>query len=189
MGNLKSSYRRIWAGSSVVLILLVGIVVTALLVGRNVQFFAAQVLSIKPAPIITTSKVIIDENARPGTDSWEIPRGKDATIQIQAYTGATSVLPGHTLTFYVSTQHGGTLYSIDIYRLGWYGGAGGRLITSIPGQRGLAQGYFDADAGDLVNCASCRVDRKTGLVEANWRPYYVLTIPPDWLTGVYLAKF
>jgi len=189
MGNLKSSYKKIWAGSSVVLILLVGIVVTALLIGRNVQFFAAQVLSIKPAPIITTSKVIIDENARPGTDSWGIPRGKDATMQIQAYTSATSVLPGHTLTFYVSTQHGGTGYSIDIYRLGWYGGAGGRLITSIQGQRGLAQGYYDAGSGHLVDCATCSVDRKTGLVEANWRPSYVLTVPPGWVTGVYLAKF
>ncbi|GAC1349868.1 MAG: hypothetical protein NVSMB27_27000 [Ktedonobacteraceae bacterium] len=172
------------------LILLVGIVVIALLIGRNVQFFVVgSAKSIKPAPIITTSKVIIHENALAGTDGWEIPRNKDATIQIQAYTSATSVLPGHKLTFYVSTQHDGTLYSIDIYRLGWYGGAGGRLITSIPGQRGLAQGYFDVDAGDLVNCASCRVDRKTGLVEANWQPSYVLTIPPDWVTGVYLAKF
>src|SRR5712691_7579376 len=114
MGNLKSSYLRIWAGSSVVLILLVGIVVIALLVGRNVRFYVVgSAKSIKPAPIITTSKVIIHENALAGTDGWEIPRNKDATIQIQAYTSATSVLPGHKLTFYVSTQHNGTPYSID----------------------------------------------------------------------------
>jgi hypothetical protein len=35
----------------------------------------------------------------------------------------------------------------------------------------------------------CLVDENTGLVEARWQPSYSLTIPQDWTTGVYLAKF
>src|SRR6266700_6548513 len=67
---------------------------------------------------VTSENPIVLENAHLGTDSWRIPRGKEASTQIQAYASATSVLPGQELTFYVSTQHEGTIYSIDIYRLG-----------------------------------------------------------------------
>jgi hypothetical protein len=89
---------------------------------------------------------------------------------------------------YVSTQQTGTPYAIDVYRLGWYGGLGGRLMLSIQGV-GQAQGYYDAAKGQLVNCATCAVDANSGLVEANWSPSYRLTIPSDWLSGVYLVKF
>ena len=138
---------------------------------------------------VTSGNVIVLENAHQGTNSWKIPRGKAATIQIQAYAGATSVLPGQKLTFYVSTQKKGTTYSIDIYRLGWYAGFGGRLMAPEAYQTGQAQGYYYAGNHLLVGCTSCHVDTTTGLVEANWRPSYTLTVPPAWTTGVYLAKF
>ena len=132
---------------------------------------------------------IILENAHLGTESWEIPAGKASSTQIQAYASATSVLPGQKLTFYVSTQVEGTAYSIDIYRLGWYGGSGGRLMTSVGYRTGHAQGFYDSVNHILVNCHSCYVDPKTGLVEAKWQPSYTLSVPPDWTTGIYLAKF
>jgi len=66
------------------------------------------------------------ENALPGTSDWMISAGRAATIQIQAYLSARSVAPGNPLTFSVSTQQAGTRYTIDIYRLGWYQGHGGR---------------------------------------------------------------
>jgi len=124
-----------------------------------------------------------------GTNSWQIPGGKEATTQIQAYASATSVLPGQTLTFYVSTQIEGTPYSIGIYRLGWYEGFGGRLKALQTDQIGHAQGYSDTLTHRLVGCSSCHVDPQTGLVEANWQPSYALTVLSDWITGVYLAKF
>ncbi len=104
----------------------------------------------KPVTVVTTSQTIIRENALPGTTSWSIPKGLGATTEIQAYASTTSVLPGHTITFYVSTQNDGTAYSIDIYRLGWYGGAGGRLMTSRIRQIGQAQGYYDSQTGARI---------------------------------------
>src|SRR6266516_2959021 len=62
---------------------------------------------------VTSDNVIVLENAQQGTTSWNIPKGKEATTQIQAYASATSVLPGRQLAFYVSTQKEGTAYSID----------------------------------------------------------------------------
>jgi len=139
--------------------------------------------------VIVDSDVIADENAQQGTSSWKIPRGKGASIQIRAYAGATSIMPGQRLTFYVSTQKERTHYSIEIYRLGWYGGLGGRLMTSQANQVGHAQGYYDTHTHLLVNCRSCSVDTKTGLIESNWQPSYTLTVPSAWITGVYLVKF
>lgn len=140
-------------------------------------------------PINPTSKIIIDENAQTGTDGWKIPVNDEASIQIQAYADTTSVWPGQTLTFYVSTLNQGTVYSLDIYRLGWYGSLGGRLMFSMPKQIGAAQGYYNANSHQLVNCSSCYSDKQTGLVEANWHPSIILRVPADWVTGVYLAKF
>jgi hypothetical protein len=138
---------------------------------------------------LTSGNPIVLENAQLGTDNWKIPQGKESSTQIQAYASATSVLPGQKLIFYVSTRDEGIAFSIDIYRLGWYEGFGGRLMTSVPYQTGHAQGYYDSAKHLLVDCKSCHVDPKTGLVEANWQPSYTLAVPPDWTTGIYLAKF
>ncbi len=128
------------------------------------------------------------ENMLPGTTQWQISEGKGATTQIQAYTSALSVAPGQKLTFYVSTLHEGTTYDIEVYRLGWYQGNGGRLMTAIQRLVGQAQGYYDAQTDKLVASPSSYADAKTGLVEARWKTSYTRTIPSAWTTGVYLVK-
>jgi hypothetical protein len=148
----------------------------------------------KPAPTKTAatasgfSQAIEQENQQPGSADWNIPPERTATNEIQAYLGATSVAPGDTLVFYVSVQHPGLPYTIHVYRLGWYGGAGGRLMLTTQ-QIGQWQGYYDVGNGALVGCGTCHVDTSSGLVEANWQPSFELTIPPNWLSGVYVAQF
>lgn len=128
------------------------------------------------------------ENTFPGTTQWQIPSGKAATIQIQAYTSALSVAPGQQLSFHVSTQHEGTNYNVEIYRMGWYQGNGGRLMKTVSNLTGQAQGYYDAQHDRLVDSPTSLVDDITGLVEARWKPSYTFTIPANWTTGVYLVK-
>jgi hypothetical protein len=165
--------------------------------GENALFFGiigaallalVLVMVLRPFPQ-SQINIIMNENAYLGTTSWQIPYDQGASTQIQAYANATSVSPGQKLTFYVSTQIEGTPYSISIYRLGWYGGSGGRLMSLQANQIGHAQGYYDPSTNRLVGCNSCRVDTQTGLIEADWQPSYTLTVPSDWTTGVYLAKF
>ena len=133
--------------------------------------------------------IIATENTHLGSDSWKIPPGKEATTQIQAYASATSVAPGQDLRFYVSTQHDAIPYWIDIFRLGWYQGYGGRLMDTFSPQVGHSQGYYDIANHRLVNCSLCYIDKNTGLIEARWQPSYTFTIPSNWVTGIYLAKF
>lgn len=180
---------RLWLRrGDVVFIVFIGVALVALLF--SISLFSYGTNRARPqSTAIPTSNAIVRENALPGTSDWQIPGGEGATTQIQAYASATSVSPGQALSFYVSTQVEGTSYSIGIFRLGWYKGQGGRLMLSQANSVGHAQGYYDASDHHLVGCNSCRVDKQTGLVEGNWLPSYTLTVPSDWITGVYLAKF
>ncbi len=174
---------------TVVVFVLVGSIMVVLFAPGLLLSHANSLLRLSTQATKTTSNVIMSENAQSGTSKWKIPVQREASIQIQAYAGATSVSVGQTITFYVSTEYEGVRYSVDIYRMGWYGGSGGRLMALTVTLTGHAQGYYNLDTQTLVDCHSCRINSKVGLVEANWQPSYTVEVPPDWVTGVYLAKF
>src|SRR6185369_6674141 len=67
---------------------------------------------------------IIAENALTGTGDWDV-NGK-LSANIQGYAAQFSVNHGQTVEFKVSTDSDD--YRIDIYRLGWYQGLGGRKV-------------------------------------------------------------
>ncbi len=118
------------------------------------------------------ANAIVAENCRPGDPDWR-PSGYSTAIE--GYASAASVAHGDTLTFFVDTE--ATVFDLTIYRAGHYGGAGARQMirqTHIPG-------------GTQPKCPE---DPATGLIScSNWRPSYTMTIPPDWTTGVYMARF
>src|SRR5438105_2147985 len=81
--------------------------------------FAAAALAASPNPIV-------GENALPGAEpsTWLQPAYPPTSVQ--GYTSEVSVLPGEDVHFHVSTNDGDR-YRIEIYRLGWSGGAGARV--------------------------------------------------------------
>ncbi|GAC1350350.1 MAG: hypothetical protein NVSMB27_32030 [Ktedonobacteraceae bacterium] len=167
----------------------VGIILALTLLGPDFFLPTAKLGYSQLHATTSSANPIVIENAHLGTTAWMIPGGSIASSEIQAYASATSVLPGQKIAFFVSTYKEGTPYLVSIYRLGWYQGYGGRLMTALGNQVGHAQGYYLHSTNALVNCSSCHIDRHTGLVEANWLPSSFLTIPSDWTSGVYLAKF
>src|SRR5712692_122327 len=124
---------RLVVGVVVFFILAAGLL-AAIMSGPNL--LASRISTRGTQPSVTSGNPIVLENTHLGTNAWKIPAGKESSTQIQAYASTTSVLPGQELTFYASTQQEGTVYSMDIYRLGWYGGFGGRLMTSVAYQTG-----------------------------------------------------
>ena len=132
--------------------------------------------------------LITHENQLLGTSKWTLGAEKGTSSQIQVYASAPAVNPGQSLSLYVSTHDEGTRYTISIYRMGWYGGYGARLMMQVGLLPGHVQGYYDTSQHTLVNCATCLVDSSTGLVEANWHPSYTFQVPTTWTTGLYLAK-
>src|SRR5262245_37548414 len=68
------------------------------------------------------------ENAQAGTSSTQWLPPHFPPTRIQGYASETSVLPGESVRLHVATA-AGDRYRIELYRLGWYGGAGARLIA------------------------------------------------------------
>src|SRR5216684_1602405 len=127
-------------------------------------------------PAAAANNPVVTENQQPGTTAWQLPgllTADDTNKQIKGYASTTSVLQGGSITFSVSVNPVQT-YTIDVYRIGWYGGAGGRQRLHVGPLAGIQQ-------------AACPTDATTGMIACTWTPAYTTTIPSDWTSGVYLA--
>jgi muconolactone delta-isomerase len=143
--------------------------VAALLAVLVVCFAAAS-----PPPGAQAANPIVTENQQPGTSAWELgTEATDAGAQIKGYASATSVNKGDPIDFFVSVNPAQT-YTIDIYRMGYYQGLGGRLVQHI-GALGATQQ------------PTCPTDSTTGLSACNWARSYTLQTQSTWTTGVYQA--
>lgn len=115
---------------------------------------------------------IIEENLKQGTSAW-IPNNQAWNREIEGYADRTSVSAGQTIRFFVNTASAS--YSVEVYRLGWYDGNGGRLYHAASNRPGTRQ-PIPTPSGS------------TKLVECRWTNPYSIQIPTTWLSGVYLAK-
>jgi hypothetical protein len=119
------------------------------------------------------------ENAKPGTTDWLLtntridPKTKYRCPWIEGYCSRTSLRAGEPLSIMVSTNPASG-FMIDIYRLGYYGGAGGRLMQKLGPFNGSVQP--DPDIGPQR------------LRECQWEPAVTFDIPADWVSGVYVGK-
>ncbi len=119
------------------------------------------------------------ENCLPGSPSteWDVNAGGDPFIQ--GFARPFSVEVGGRVEFRVKTVS--RRYKIDIYRLGYYGGDGGRLVHTIPS----AQIQFYGEQPE------CRIrDPETRWVDcANWKIGAVWdTSATAVVSGVYIAR-
>ncbi|MCA9180661.1 MAG: twin-arginine translocation signal domain-containing protein, partial [Planctomycetales bacterium] len=79
---------------------------------------------------------IVIENNLPGTREWLLDKPRiDPTTRyrcpwIEAYCSHTSIRAGQTLRIYVSTNPE-SKFELDVFRLGYYRGDGGRLMRSM----------------------------------------------------------
>ncbi|SFV16998.1 RICIN domain-containing protein [Pseudoduganella namucuonensis] len=124
--------------------------------------------------VVTDASVVAIENARQGTESWKLVNPA-LQHEIEGYASATSVNTGGSITLYVSTS--ASSYNIDIYRMGYYGGAGARKVGTYSGLTGVTQPQ---------PCSN-----PNGVVECNWNASQSITAAgPDggWISGIYLAK-
>lgn len=118
---------------------------------------------------------IVIENQQPGTSSWKMSQAaNDTDMQIKGFASLTSVNQGGQIDFYVHVNPAQS-FEINVYRMGWYAGQGGRLMQSIGPLTGIRQ-------------PTPVLDSATGMVTAPWSSSYTLQIPNSWTSGVYLAK-
>src|SRR5437870_10011107 len=87
-----------------------------------------------PAGVAAAANPVVAENQQAGTSAWKLGSlvADDVTQQVKGYASATSVSQNASITFFVSVNPVQT-FNLDIYRIGWYGGLGGRLRLHQPG--------------------------------------------------------
>jgi hypothetical protein len=131
------------------------------------------------APAPARPELILEENRRPGTRDWILerpridPASKYRCPWIEGFASRTSLRAGETLTLKVSTSPPAP-FTVDLYRMGYYGGAGGRHLAKMGPYPGRAE--EEPPVGEKRLC------------ECRWEPRVQITIAPDWPSGIYLAK-
>ncbi len=140
---------------------------------------AASAAALLPRVIAAEPNAIVLENARPGTRDWMLtktridPATKYRCPWMEGYCSRTSVRAGETITFHASTNPPSP-FTLEIYRMGFYGGNGGRLVKQIGPFAGRVQPDPDTGPKRLRDC--------------QWESCTELRIPEDWLSGVYVGK-
>lgn len=122
---------------------------------------------------------IRQENARPGTRDWLLaspridPASRFRCPWIEGFWSATSARAGERLRLFVSTNPPSP-FVVDLYRLGFYGGAGARQVARVGPLPGVVQPEPDIGPRRLREC--------------RWEPCAEIDVSADWVSGVYLAK-
>jgi hypothetical protein len=112
------------------------------------------------------------ENRQPGTTAWQLTNPADAR-QIEGYASLTSVPVGGDIDLFVNTPD--KTYSLVVYRMGWYGGAGGRKVFGPLVKPGVRQ-------------VTPTVDPTTEVIDCHWTNPVKIHVPTSWLSGIYLVK-
>ncbi|HEX2587309.1 MAG TPA: N,N-dimethylformamidase beta subunit family domain-containing protein [Gaiellales bacterium] len=118
---------------------------------------------------------IVCENALPGAPASDWQTGAGDT-SIQGFATRIGLQRGDTLQLKIDTP--ATAYHAEIYRLGWYGGLGARLIDTVQPSVPLPQ-----------NQPACLSNAAVGLVDCgNWAVSLRWQVPASAVSGVYEAK-
>lgn len=131
---------------------------------------------LKPLPQVeaTTPRqpdLIRTENDKPGTTGWQLetvridPQTRYRSSGIEGYCSRTSLRAGETLQILVSTNPASP-FVIDVFRLGYYGGKGGRHVRPLsPAAYSLIRTLVWSDSGNAAgNRRSSSLFRRTGRV-------------------------
>jgi hypothetical protein len=116
------------------------------------------------------------ENWAQGTTLWQAPLAPGRLVE--GYASEISVAPGDTLHFHVSASPAAS-YRLMIYRLGWYGGRGGRLMACLP--------TCTTDEQAATQPVP-QPDPSTGEIRAGWPVTDMIQVPPTWVTGYDVAE-
>lgn len=111
---------------------------------------------------------VAEENRRPGTEAWRVPERWGADLM--GFVDRDSVVCGDTVKLRLAGPGPG---KVTAYRLGWYGGTGGREVWS---------------SGPVPSVVRATPDARppTYTVETNWPVALEFTVGAEWVPGYYM---
>ena len=116
---------------------------------------------------------IAAENAKPGTTKWMVPDERVVWAKIEGFFTATSINLGSSVILKTSTR--APAWQVTAYRMGWYGGTGGRLIWKSEPLPGVNQPKVE------------QVGTPKAWI-AQWATSLVIQTDETWPPGQYLFK-
>jgi hypothetical protein len=135
------------------------------------------------------SNRIVAENQKTGTRDWLLTKvdtvrtfikafGSESPYyarskKVEGYVSQTSYAAGDTVHLFVSTEPVAE-FRLDLFRMGYYQGHGGRKVLSAGPLKGTTQPTPE--------------DGERNLREATWQRSHSFVVPADWVSGVYLGK-
>src|SRR5690606_18312807 len=120
------------------------------------------------------TNVITEENALEGSTDWQLTRVRpDSSAQrtpwIEGYCNRQSVRAGDTLEVMIATDPVRE-YFVEIFRTGYYNGAGARLVKKLGPLPGIKQPVPEMGEKNIHEC--------------QWDPSFSLRIEDEWVSGV-----
>jgi hypothetical protein len=129
-----------------------------------------------PSGVTGDVKAIARENALPGTSEWSISN-PSTNNEIVAFSNLESYPAGSNVSIAVSASPAGQ-FNWKVFRMGGYGGMGGRL-------------YAEGGPVMALQQPPPSFDSTTGLVVCHWSPTFSFSTRNSdgspWLTGVYVV--
>jgi hypothetical protein len=116
---------------------------------------------------------VIAENKLPGTTAWGIGR-QPKSGSIQGFANVTYASVGNRVTLYVDST--ALSFRVEAFRMGYYGGKGGRLVWISAEATGRVQPACPLTGG--INMVACD----------NWKPSITFRVTSVFLPGEYLLK-
>lgn len=122
------------------------------------------------------ANAIVAENCLPGNpqSEWDVTK-PDGDPTLQGFSTDISVNKGGTVYFKVKST--ASAYTINIYRMGYYGGMGARKVATITPSVQLPQAQPDCVTDATVGLADCG----NWAVSASWQ------VPTTATSGIYFA--
>jgi hypothetical protein len=113
---------------------------------------------------------VVMENQLPGTLDWVM----SAKNRIYGYADRVSAVHGDEVTLFIDPP--AQPYQVELYRMGYYAGLGGRLV------------WRSATLSGPQNQPPPTVTPGTNMVECQWQPTVRVGIDDSWAPGAYLFK-
>ena len=125
------------------------------------------------APARAAGNPVRAENLHRGSRAWRIKRLPPHVLE--GYASQVSVAPGEQLRLHVSVV-AGARYRVRVFRIGWYGGTGGRSMRCC--------GRPHTGALQTIP----RPVPATGLLALRWPVTDTVRVGRDWVSGYYVAN-
>lgn len=116
---------------------------------------------------------VISENAKAGDTDWVLSGYPPGDHDLEGFTSKVSAQRGESIHLYVNCT--AAKLHADFYRIGYYGGNGGRLVMRTKQVAGTRQPAPTMDANHMASCA-------------NWTPTWTIELDERFVPGFYLIR-